>query len=347
MPDRTAPYARDPARDPAPPLAGGVARRHLLGAALAAALSRAGLARGDGAPVRIGWLTAQRAASLTPYIAALRDGLAAEGLEEGRNLAIAFRYGDDDLGRVPALAGELAAAKVAALLVQGAAAPITAALRLPVPLVYVVSGDPVAAGLAESYARPGGGMTGVTLMAAEFNRKRLDLLREMIPGLRHVAIIGNPEHPGEQLERAVSLDAGSRLGLRIDYHATGTPEDLAAALARLAAAPPQALSVFADGFTLQNRQRIIEAAAGLRIPVISGWPSFAESGAVCTYGPRIAASYRRLASYIARILKGARPGDLPVERPDVFELVINLKAAQALGLTVPTAMLALADRIIE
>lgn len=323
-------------------------RRRFLAYALATTtVPRSGAAQTSDVPARIGWLTAQRASSLTPYITALRKGLTEHGLEEGRNLTIDFRYGDDNLSRVPALADDLVRTNVSVILAQGAAVTIIAKLSLPVPIIYVVSSDPVAAGLASSYARPGGNMTGVTFMAAELNVKRLEILREMIPDLRRIALIGNPEHPGEQLERAVSLNAGRQFGLTIDYHATRTNDDLAGAFTRLAAAPPQALSVFADGFTLQNRQLIIDFAKPRRIPVISGWPVFAQAGAICTYGPRLADAYRRLASHLSRVLKGDRPGDIPIERPSTFDLVINLKAAQALNIDVPASLLALATQVIE
>jgi putative ABC transport system substrate-binding protein len=216
-----------------------------------------------------------------------------------------------------------------------------------VPVVYVFSGDPVSAGFADSLARPRGNMTGLTFMAAEFNGKRLELLREIIPDLRRVAIIANPQHPGEQLERAFSEDAGRQLGLSIEYVPTRTNEELTTALAVMAARPPQAISLFADGFAIQNRQRIIDFAMKHRAPVISGWPVFAQSGALCSFGPRLIDSYRRLPYYVDRILKGAKPADLPIEQPTKFEMVINLKTAKTLGLTIPQSVLLRADEVIQ
>ncbi|MGH1592285.1 ABC transporter substrate-binding protein (plasmid) [Methylobacterium phyllosphaerae] len=298
-------------------------------------------------PVRVGWLTAQSFSSLEPYIAALRLGLIEHGLEEGRNLTIEYRYGNDDLSRVPDLANQLLKAEVGVILAQGAAVVVLSKLNLPVPVIYAFSGDPVSAGLASSYARPSGNMTGVTFMAAELNRKRLELLREIVPDLRHVGLISNPEHPGEQLERSVSLDAARQFDLTIDYHATRTSDALTDAFARLATDPPQALSVFADGFTLQNRGRILDFANHHRMPVISGWPIFAHAGAVCTFGPRLTNCYRRLAAYLARVIQGERPRDIPIERPTTFDLVLNLKAAKALNINMPASVLALAEEIIE
>jgi putative ABC transport system substrate-binding protein len=225
--------------------------------------------------------------------------------------------------------------------------PVVSKLRLAVPVVYVFSGDPVSAGLADSLARPRGNMTGLTFMAADLNGKRLELLREISPELRRVAIIANPEHPGEHIERSYSEEAAQRLGLSIDYFPTSTHDELARAFAKMGNDPPQAISLFADGFAIENRQSIIDFAMAHHIPVVSGWPVFAKSGALCTYGPRLAESYRRLAYYVDRILKGAKPADLPIEQPTKFELVINQRTAKALDLTVPPSVLARADEVIE
>lgn len=190
-------------------------------------------------------------------------------------------------------------------------------------------------------------MTGITFMAPELTAKRLELLREIIPTLRRVAILAYPEHPGEQIELAYSKDTAKRLGIAIDYYPTSKIDDLTAALAKMAADSPEAISLFADGFALQNLNVTIGFAMEHRLPVISGWPIFAESGALCTCGPNLRVSYRRLAYYANRILKGAKPTDLPIEQPTKFELIINLKTANALGLAVPPSLLAHADEVIE
>jgi putative ABC transport system substrate-binding protein len=190
-------------------------------------------------------------------------------------------------------------------------------------------------------------MTGLTIMAAEMNGKRIELLQEIVPNLRSVGLIANPEHPGEPIERAYCEDVARRLGLALAYFPTRTREELSAAFRAMADRPPQALCVFADGFAVQNRNRLIEFGMAQRIPVISGWSVFAQSGAVCTYGPRLTASYRRLAYYVDRILKGAKPSDLPIEQPTEFELIINQRSASALGLAIPPTLLARADEVIE
>lgn len=296
---------------------------------------------------RIGWLTAQRESSLTPYLEAMRAGLADLGYIEGRNLIVEFRFGDDVTERVSILAKELVDLPVDLIVAQGAAAYEIANLQLPVPIVYCISADPVASGFAESLTQPHGNMTGLTFMAFEFAAKRLELLQEMVPGLKRVAVIGNPEHPGSQIERAYTEETGRRLSMKIDYLPTPTKSDLLQAFTAIANEPPGAISLLADGFAIQNRQSIMAFANAQRVPVISGWPVFAYSGALCTYGPRLTESYRRIAYYVDRILKGAKPSDLPIERPSKFELIVNLRTARALELTISRSMLARADEIIE
>jgi putative tryptophan/tyrosine transport system substrate-binding protein len=296
---------------------------------------------------RIGWLTAQREPSLTPFLKAFRSGLSEFGYRENDNLEIDYRYGDDNLLRVAPLAAELARKPVDLLVVQGAAVPLVYELKLSTPTVYVFSGDPVVAGFADSLAHPRGNMTGLTFMAAELNAKRLEILRDTIPGLQRVAIIANTEHPGSQIERTYSEDTAQKLGLATEFFGTATEGQLASAFAAMDLSPPQAISLFADGFAIQYRQRIIDYGMKHRAPVISGWPVFARSGAICSYGPKLSESYRRLAYYVDRVLKGTPPSELPIERPTKFETVVNLKTAKALGLNMPDSIIASADELIE
>jgi ABC-type uncharacterized transport system substrate-binding protein len=319
---------------------------------LASALASAAMTRYAGAQTAtkvfvIGWLSAQKAPSLAPFVDVFRNGLAEFGYREHRNLEIEYRYGDDDLSRVAPLAAELARQPVNLLVVQGAAVPLVYELKLPIPSVYVFSGDPVVAGLAESLARPRGNMTGLTFMAAELNAKRLEILRDIIPDLQRVTMIANPEHPGSQIERTYSEETARKLGLQTEFYGTASEEQLTAAFAAMDRQPPQAISLFADGFAIQYRQRIVDYGMNHRAPVISGWPAFARSGAICSYGPKLSESYRRLAYYVDRVLKGAQPADLPIERPTKFETVVNMKTARALGLTVPNSIIVSADELIE
>jgi len=322
-------------------------RAFLVSSAVSAIAAGLGRAYAVAKVVRIGWLTAQRAASLTPFLEAFRGGLAELGYRENDNLEIDYRYGDDNLLRVAPLAAELVRKPVDLLVVQGAAVPLVYELKLSIPAVYVFSGDPVVAGFADSLAHPRGNMTGLTFMAAELNAKRLEILRDTIPGLQRVAIIANPEHPGSQIERTYAEETARKLGLATEFFGTATGEQLASAFAAMDPRPPQAISLFADGFAIQNRQRIIDYGMKHRAPVISGWEIFAKSGALCSYGPNLSESYRRLAYYVDRVHKGTPPSELPIERPTKFQTVVNLKTARALGLTLPDSILASADELIE
>lgn len=298
-------------------------------------------------PMRIGWVTAQRPSSLTPYVEAFEGALRDLGYEPGRNLLIDYRFGDDDVGRVQQLASDLVASRVSLMLVQGAAATVVAAMRLPVPVVFVFSGDPVSAGLAESLARPRQNLTGLTFMAAEMNEKRLEILRDVIPTLHHVGLLANPEHPGEQLERDYSQQMARKLGLEVSYFPTRSADELVAAFSAIDNAGVEGLCVFADGFAVQNRDAIAAFGLRKRLPIVSGWSVLARSGVLCTYGPRLTESYRRLAYYVDRILRGAPPAALPIEQPTQLELIINQTTAKALALTIPPSLLARADEVIE
>lgn len=323
-------------------------RRAFLGfVASTAALPQVAVAQNNVKAVKIGWLTAQQETSLTPYLAAMRQGFGELGYVEGQNLSINYRFGNDQLDRVPELAVELVKSGVELIVAQGAAVSKIARQSLPIPIVYIFSGDPTAAGFADSLSRPRGNMTGVTMMAAELNSKRLEILRDIVPRLRHVAIIANPEHHGVNLERANSEETAQRLGIEIRYYPTASLAQLDSALTAIKDNPAQAISIFSDGFAVQNRKVIFDYAADQRIPAVAGWSVFARSGAICTYGPLQSEQYRRLAAYVDRIIKGAKPSELPIQQPSKFETVVNLRTAKALGLSIPPALLASADEIIE
>jgi putative ABC transport system substrate-binding protein len=324
-------------------------RREFIAAAIAAStVRRSAAAQPVAKSVRIGWVSAQEAPAVALFLGAFRTGLAEFGYFEGRNLLLTTRYADDQGGdRVAALAWELERLPVDVLMTQGPATFIVSKLGLKVPVVYSYSGDPVEAGFADSLARPKNNMTGQTFMSVELNGKRLEVLREMLPSSRRVAIIANPIHPGEHLERADSEGMARQLDLAIQYLPTKSRSDLEGAFVAMTADRPDALVLFPDGLILQHRQRIVDFATSLRVPVLSGWAVIARSGALFTYGPRLEVSFQRLAYYVDRILKGAKTADIPIERPKVLELVINLKTAKALGITVPQSLLARADEVIE
>src|SRR6185312_14839535 len=233
-------------------------RTFLASGAVTAVAMGCGGAHAAAKVFRIGWLTAQRAASLTPFLEAFRGGLAEFGYRENDNLEVDYRYGDDNLLRVAPLAAELARKPVDLLVVQGAAVSLVYELKLSTPAVYVFSGDPVVAGFADSLAHPRGNMTGLTFIATELNAKRLEILRDTIPSLRRVAVIANPEHPGSEIERTYAEETARKLGLATEFFGTATGDQLASAFAAMDPRPPQAISLFADGFAIQNRQRIID-----------------------------------------------------------------------------------------
>ena len=189
--------------------------------------------------------------------------------------------------------------------------------------------------------------TGITLMSVEMNGKRLELLHEIMPRARRVAVLANPLHPGVQRERADFEDKARQLAIDASFFPTPNRAELDRAFGAIAADLPDALVAFSDAFVVENRGDIINFAMSRRVPVVSGWAVMADSGALCTYGPRLVESYRRVAYYVDRVLNGAMPAELPIEQPTIFELVINLNSAKTLGLTIPPLVLVRADKTIE
>src|SRR3984893_3922869 len=290
-------------------------RRFLLSTLALAGLPNVAIAQSRTKAFRIGWIIGGSAEGSALFLDALRAGLAGHGYLEGQNLVIETRYGDDrPEPAVAALAQELARLPVDVLVTQGYATRTVTKEIASVPIVYVFSADPVLAGIAQSLARPGGNATGISLMSIELNGKRIELLREMLPRLERVTVIANPAHSGAELELQACEKAGGQLGIAVRQVLVRNPAELEESFAETAAGKPGAITVLPDALVIQKRQRIVDFAAVERIPVISGWKIFAESGALCTYGPRLTESYRRAGFYIDRILKGAKPAELPIER---------------------------------
>ena len=299
------------------------------------------------APTRVGFLSGGDEEAAADFIAALRNGLAAEGYHEPGTLSLECLYANYSLERIPELVAELERRRVELIVTHAAATPIVVKGYRTVPVVYEFSADPVATGIAADLAHPFFNATGVTLMKAELNSKRLEFLHEIAPEIHRVAVIANPLHPGEGRERADLGAQAEQLGIHLSFFSTPNRAELDRALNAIAAAPPQALIAFSEGFVVENRDTIINFAMRHRLPLISGWAIMAKSGALLTYGPRLGESYRRTAFFVARILKGAKPVDLPIEQPTRFELVVNRKTADALGLTIPPSILARVDEVIE
>jgi putative ABC transport system substrate-binding protein len=242
---------------------------------------------------------------------------------------------------------ELERRRVEIIVTHAAATPIVVKGEHTIPVVYEFSADPVATGIAEDLAHPLFNATGITLMRAELNGKRLELLHEIAPELHRIAVIANPLHAGEESEQADLEAEAEQLGIHISFFATSNRAALDSALDAIGAEPPQALVALSEGFVVENRDTIINFAMSRRIPVVSGWAVMTKSGALFTYGPRLIESYRRTAYFVARILRGAKPAELPIEQPTVLDLVINLRTAKALGLAIPQSLLARADEVIE
>ena len=295
---------------------------------------------------RIGWIGIGTPQG-SEFLDAVREGLRQLDYVEGRSIIIEPRWPADIRDRVPELVRELLALNVQVIVAQGAIVPLVRRAIDSTPVVFGYSGDPVEAGLVNSFSRPGGNFTGATFMSYEVNAKRVELLHEAFPHVTRVAILSNPLHPGEQRELKESEHGAQRLGMGLSYTQMRSDAEIEPAFERIRAADAEAMIVLPDGLVMQHRKRIIGFAALQRIPVISGWSEFAKSGGTMTYGPNLKTVFQRLAIYVDKILKGANPGELAIEQPTKFELVINLKAAKAIGLGVPAILLARADEVIE
>jgi putative ABC transport system substrate-binding protein len=229
----------------------------------------------------------------------------------------------------------------------GLAARVILDAGIELPVVYTFSGDPVLGRVADSYARPGRNRTGITFFALELAPKRLELMKEAIPSLRRLAILSSPLHAGEQRELEAAVKAATALGLAYDYHPAKTSAEIDAALDRIARARADGILAFADALVIGYADRIAAFSARTRIPAVSGWEVFAERGNLMSYGPKLQDSFYRLATFVDRIVKGTRAGDIPIEFPKSVELVINRRAAQAMDIAVPASLLARADRVID
>jgi putative ABC transport system substrate-binding protein len=313
----------------------------LLAAALAAQAQPA-------AVPRIGWVVyGGPFTEASPGLeAAVLRGLKERGYEDGRTLKIEYRYAEGRSERLPELVAELVRSKVNLLL--GLGGDIAVVLRratTTIPIVVATSTDPVRSQLIASLAHPGGNVTGVTFVFDELAAKRVELLKEVMPRLSRLAVLWDPTHVDNDFPQVEG--AARRLGLQLQSLEIRGPNELESAMRAAINGRAEALLVVPGRLTAFLSRRIIDGAGSSKIPVISGWREFAEGGAVLTYGPDRVESAKRTVIYVDRILKGARPGDLPVEQPTKFELVVNLKAAKALGLSVPRALLQGADQVIE
>jgi putative tryptophan/tyrosine transport system substrate-binding protein len=325
-----------------------LSRRAVLGLVPGMVLFRPHVAlaqRAGKGPARLGWLS--YLSSDDPAVERLREGMRELGHVEGKSFVIVPRFADGDFTRLPRLVDELVNEKIDVLVVRGPSTDYTKPARTRVPIVFVYSGDPVESGFAQSLARPGLNMTGITFMALELSAKRMEVLKELVPSATRVALLTNPEHSGELAEYRVTDEAARRLGAAITRYVVRNPAELARMMDEIRAAKPDAMLVFPDSLTLVRRKEIAEFAASARIPTMYGWTEYVEAGGLINYGPSLNEGFKSMAKFVDRILKGADASAVPIEQATRIALTINKAAAQRLGLTIPGSILVRADRVIE
>jgi putative ABC transport system substrate-binding protein len=297
----------------------------------------------------VGFLSSLSSAALTGPVAAFRQGMGSLGYEEGKNVAIEFRWAEGHYDRLPALATELVRKQVAVIVTVGGDPPAFAAraASTTTPIVFMVGQDPVKLGLVTSLNRPGGNATGVNLLLTETESKRVDLLRELAPAASVFAAVINPKNADAEVQSNALRSAAHNVGRQIEVINASNDNDLENAFNQFADEKIGGFILTADPFFVYRREQIISAAAAHHVPAVYFLREFAESGGLASYGIKLADAYWQAGAYVGKILGGTKPADLPVVQPTKFELVINLKTAKALGLAVPPSLLAIADEVIE
>ncbi len=314
----------------------------ILAAALAAG------AQQPGKVSRIGFLSTFSPSDVPRWRQAFRQGLRDLGYTESHNIAIEYRYAEGRPERLPDLAAELARLKVDVIVAETTPASLAAKqATTTIPIVMTIVADPLGNGLVSSLARPGGNITGLSLQLPELAAKRLQLLKEVVPRVSRVAVLWNPASPITAPQFTETEAAARALGLQLESLEVRGPDDFERAFQAATRRRAGALLVLEDFLIVSQRTRIVAFAAKSRLPSVSGVPDFAEAGGFMVYAPNFPDISRRAATYVDRILKGAKPADLPVEQPTKFELVINLKTAKALGLAIPQSILIRADQVIQ
>ncbi len=317
----------------------------LLGGTMTAA--RATRAQQKAMPV-IGYLASLSPGPSAPYVGAFRQGLGETGYVEGQNVAIEYRWAEGRYDRLPALAADLVGRKVDVIAAGGGAPSALAAKSATstIPIIFMV-GDAVEIGLVSSLARPGGNLTGFSVLNADLMPKRFELLSELVPQAGVIALLVNPNSPNaERISRDVQ-EAARATGIRLAILKAGNESEIETAFASLVQLQAGALLVGGDPFFVRRREQLVALAARHAVPAIYWGSEFAVAGGLLSYGPSLTEIWRQAGAYVGRILAGAKPADLPVQQPTTFELVVNLNTAKALGLTVPPSILARADEVIE
>jgi putative ABC transport system substrate-binding protein len=296
----------------------------------------------------VGFLGTASPGPYAPYVVAFRKGLSEAGYAEGNNVTIEFRWAEGRDDRLAALAADLAGRKVEVIATAGGPSPTLAAkgTTSTIPIVFV-DGDPIGDGLVASLARPGGNLTGVSILVVELNPKRLEILSELVPQATTIALLVNPKNPQtERVMRDVE-EAAHTKRVRLAVLKAGTETEIEASFERLVQLQAGALLLEADPAFTALREAIVTLASRHAVPAIYPLREFTASGGLISYGASLTGSYRLAGGYVGKLLKGAKPADLPVQQPTTFELVVNLKTAKALGLTLPPSILARADEVIE
>jgi putative tryptophan/tyrosine transport system substrate-binding protein len=297
----------------------------------------------------IGFLSSRSASEAASVLRAFRQGLGEAGYFEGKNVTIEYRWAEGRYDRLPVLAAELVRRQVAVIAATGGEpSPLAAkAATATIPIVFTIGGDPVEGGLVASLNRPGGNLTGTTIMGLQMGPKRLELVRQLVPNSTAVAMLTNPNFPTVSAEVRDAQDAARTLGIQIHVVNAGTESEIDTAFTTIVQQRADALIVATDAFLLGQRDQLVRLAARQMVPTIYFLREFVEAGGLMSYGPNIANGYRQAGVYTGQILSGANPATLPVLQPTHFLFFLNLKAAKALGLTVPDRLLALADEVIE
>jgi putative ABC transport system substrate-binding protein len=296
----------------------------------------------------IGFLSSALPGPSAPNVAAFRQGLGEAGYVEGQNLAIEYRWAEGSYDRLPEMAADLVARKVDVISAQSTlSARAAKSATSTIPIVFSSGADPVEAGLVTSLSRPGGNLTGISFLTIELMAKRLELLSELVPRARVIALLVNPNITAAGGLIRDAQEAARTKGLRLPILRAGTENEIDAAFGALGQLRAGAIVVGADPFFASRREQLVALASRHAVPAIYGARDAADSGGLVSYGTNMTAVYRQLGTCTGKILKGAKPADLPVQQPTIFELVINLKTARALGLTVPQSLFARADEVIE
>ena len=317
----------------------------LIGGA-AAALPRLALGQQLSKTPVIGFLVAGTQASHGVWVAAFAQRLSEIGWNEGRNLTIEYRWAAGDNQRMADFAAEFVQRKVDVIVSSANGVNLARQATSSIPIVFAAYADPVASGLAESLARPGGNVTGLTVQPSDLASKRVDLLREIVPNLRRLAALTNVASSGYSQERDGIKAAAAALNIEAEIFELRTVDDIAPALAKLRGRT-DALYVLSEPLVNANKAQILETVTAAKIPTMFGFREFVEAGGLMSYGPNFSDLFRRAADFTNRILRGAKPADLPIQQPVKFDLILNLKTAKTLGLKVPNSFLLLADEVIE